>query len=196
MRRSGWWAGTWSAALLLCLPYAAQAATGNGGGQVYKVTITTIEISNDGGSTYTTIFSGSKEIDIAAVDAGATAAGLVSGVDLPDGTYNTIRATVGSSIKVKGYVNIGTTTYYTDGGTDSGAFSTAVGADNPPTDSSFAESTFNLGGPQSATTTGLNMVMTPETSSVVTVAFDTTGVITQNGVSPSVGAPTVTVTVR
>ena len=98
---------------------------------VYKITITTIEISDDGGSTYTTLFSGSQEVDIAAVNAGAVAGGLISGVDLPDGTYNAIRATVGDTITVKGYVNIRGTTHYTDGGADAAAFSQAVGNDNP-----------------------------------------------------------------
>ena len=186
----------WGVGLLLGLPRVAAAATGDGGGQVYKVTITTIEISDDGGSTFTTIFSGSQEIDVAAVDAGAIAAGLVSGVDLADGTYNAIRATVADTIQVKGYVNISGTTHYTDGGTDAAAFSQAAGNDNPPSDSTFAESTFGLGGPQSQTTTGLSIVMSPETSPVVTVAFNTADVVFNDGGNPSVRAPTVTITTR
>ena len=188
-----WLCLIWGVGLLLGLPRVAAAATGDGGGQVYKVTITRIEISADGGANYTTIFSGSQEIDIAAVGAGAVAGGLVSGVDLPDGTYNTIRATVADSIKVKGYVNIAGTTHYTNGTT----FGQEAGNDSPPTDGTFVESTFDLGAPQTATNTGLTIVMTPETSSVVTVAFNTAGVVADDGGGdPTVTAPTVTITTR
>jgi len=54
---------------------SAGAATGSGGGQAFKITVTTVEISSDSGSTYTTLFSGSQEMDIAAANAGAVAAG-------------------------------------------------------------------------------------------------------------------------
>lgn len=194
--RCRWRLLAWSLGWLVCASQAAEAAGGSGGGQVYKVTITTIEISTDGGSTYTTLFSGSQEIDIAGVDAGAVAAGLVSGADLPDGTYNTVRATVARTIKVKGYRNIGGTTYYTNGQSDSNAFSTRSGTDNPPTDSTFAESTFDIGGPASETKTGLAIVMSQESSPIVTVKFNTAGVVTESGGLPSIGAPTVDISVR
>ncbi|MBI4342057.1 MAG: hypothetical protein HY599_01675 [Candidatus Omnitrophica bacterium] len=177
----------------LGLATPASAATGDGGGQVFKVTVTTVETSSDGGSTYTTLFSGSQEIDIAATNAGAVAASLVSGVQLAPATYNRIRVTIGATMKAKGYVNIAGVTNYTDGGTDAGAFSQAVGNNNPPS-SGFEESTFTIPSGNRTSIDTVSIVVTPTNAPTVRVAFNTAGVFINSGGNPSLGPPTVTIT--
>jgi hypothetical protein len=181
-----WWLG---------VAAAAGAATGDGGGQVYKITITTIEMSSDSGSTYQTVFSGSQEIDIAAANAGAVAASLVSGVTLPAATYNRVRVTIGGTLNAKGYVNISGLTYYTDGGTDAGAFTAVAGNDNPPS-SGFTESAFTIPVANRTSIDAVSIVVTSTSSSTVQVAFNTAGTFVNSGGLPSVGAPTVTITTR
>jgi hypothetical protein len=177
----------------LGLAAPASAATGSGGGQAYKVTVTTVETSSDGGSTYTTLFSGSQEIDIASATAGAVAAGICSGVKLSPATYNRIRVTIGSALKAKGYVNISGVTHYTDGGTDADAFSQAAGNNNPPS-SGFTESTFTIPAGNRTSIDTVSIVVTETNSPTVKVAFDTTGVFINGGGNPSVGPPVVTMT--
>ncbi|MBI3324887.1 MAG: hypothetical protein HYZ92_06365 [Candidatus Omnitrophica bacterium] len=192
--RSGWWC-RWGVVivLLVCgLEGLAQAASGDAAG-TYTVTVTKVEISKDGGSTYTTLFSGSSDINIASVNAGAAAAGLVGGVILAPGTYDTIRVTIGGSLQLKGYVNNGSTTIYTNGGTDTGAFSTNTAAANTP-GSDYATSTFTIPAGSRTSTSSVSIPVSPGASPTVRVTFDTSGVITQSGGIPSVGAPSVTVT--
>lgn len=177
----------------LGLAAPAGAATGSGGGQAYKVTVTTVETSSDGGSTYTMLFSGSQEMDIAAANAGAVAASLVSGVQLSPATYNRIRVTIGATMKAKGYVNISGVTHYTSGGTDAGAFSQAAGNDSPPS-SGFVESTFTVPSGNRTSVDTVSIVVTPTNAPTVKVAFNTAGVFINSGGNPSLGPPTVTIT--
>lgn len=171
-----------------------EAASGDADG-TYAVTVTKIEASLDG-STFTTLFEGSQRINIAAVNAGAVAAGLVSGVDMADGTYTTVRVTIADTLTAKGFVNNGATTIYTDGGTDTGAFSTNSSAANTP-GTDYAISTFTVPADNRVnTTSGLSIKVADGTSATVTVAFDTSGVITQTGGIPSLSAPTVTISSR
>ena len=169
----------------------AEAASGNADG-TYTVTVTKIEMSKDAGATYVTVFSGSQAINIASASAGATAASLVSGVALAPGTYTHVRVTIGATMTAKGYVNISGSTWYTDGGTDSGAFSSNAGNDTPGAD--YAISTFTI--PEAnRTTTDTSLSMTVRAGGAgptCGVSFDTSGVIINNGGSPSLGAPTVT----
>ncbi len=166
----------------------AHAASGNADG-TYTVTITKVEVSKDSGTTYTTIFSGSQDINIASVDAGAIAAGLANGVTVDAGTYTRVRVTIGSALKVKGYVNNGATTLYTNGVT----FGVNLAAANTP-GGDYAVSTFTIPANSLVNVNTTSITVQPGTSPLVDVAFDTSGVITQSGGTPSVGAPTVTVT--
>lgn len=185
MRAVVLWAG-----VTLCVMMRAgdaAAASGNADG-TYTVTITKVEVSQDSGTTYTTIFSGSQDINIASVNAGAVAAGLANGVTVDSGTYNRVRVTIGSTLQLKGYVNNGATTIFTDGST----FSTnGAAADTPG--GTYAVSTFTIPADSrvSVNTTSINIQQGG--SPTVAVAFDTSGVITQSGGTPSVGAPTVTI---
>lgn len=165
-----------------------EAASGNADG-TYTVTVTMVEMSKDSGATYTTVFSGSQSINIASVSAGSVAAGLVSGVTMDAGTYDRVRVTLGSTLQLKGYVNNGGTTIYTDGST----FSTnGAAADTPG--GAYAISTFTIPANSRTDINTVSIVVPPAGSPTVNVTFDTSGVITQSGGVPSVGSPTVTVT--
>ncbi|OGX40613.1 MAG: hypothetical protein A3C53_06460 [Omnitrophica WOR_2 bacterium RIFCSPHIGHO2_02_FULL_68_15] len=184
----------WAVAALLSGAAAAEAASGDADG-TYTVTVTKIEASKDAGVTYVTLFSGSQAINIASATAGATAASLVSGAALAPGTYTAIRTTMGATLSVKGYVNIGGSTYYTDGGSDSGAFTANAGViDTPGGD--YAISTFTI--PENfRTNTDTSVSITVQASGTgptCNIAFDTSSVITNSGGLPSVGGPTVTTT--
>lgn len=192
------WASAWAAVglagWLLGAAHWAEAASGDADG-TYTVTITLIEVSTDGGATYTTLFSGSQAVNIASADAGATVAGLASGVDLAAGTYDTVRVILGESLLLKGYVNNGTTTIYTNNDADGFGNNGGGGADTPGSD--YAASTFTI--PQASRTqtfTGLSLPVSKENPRTVVVSFNTAGVITQAGGIPSVGAPSVTISSR
>lgn len=89
------------------------AETGNP--SVYKVTVQRIELSADGGTTYTTVFSGSSELDIASANAGQVAGNFVSDIKIADGLYNRLRVTISATFKIKGSVvlNADNRRYYT-----------------------------------------------------------------------------------
>ncbi len=193
MQGRNWWVAVGLAAAVLSGGGIAEAASGDAAG-TYTVTITKIEASKDAGTTYVTLFSGSQAINIAAANAGATAAGLVSGAALAPGTYTVIRTTLGATLSVKGYVNISGSTWYTDGGADSGAFTANAGNDTPGSD--YAISTFTI--PENfRTNTDTSVSITVReggAGSTCNIAFNTSNVITNSGGNPSVGGPTVTVT--
>ncbi len=170
-----------------------EAASGNADG-TYTVTVTQIEMSSDGGSTYTTVFSGSQAINIASVSAGATAAGLVKAADLATGTYTRLRVTIGANLLLKGYVNNGSQTIFTNGGTGSDGFSTNTNAADTP-GGTYATSTFTVPADNRINTMTVSIPVSRDVSATAVVKFDVSGVITQAGGIPSVGAPVVTVTV-
>lgn len=159
----------------------AEAASGDADG-TYTVTVTKVELSKDGGTTYTTVFSGSQAINIASASAGAVAASLASGVALEVGTYTACRVTLDSALVVKGYVTVGGTTFYTDGTTFSGVAGSSPGA-------GYATSTFTIDATnRTQTYTSLSMVVQPGGSPKVTVTFNTAGVVIAG---PSIGPPSV-----
>lgn len=175
------------------LPAPVRAGSGDADG-IYTVDITKIEISSDSGSNYTTIYSGSSQVNIASASAGATVAGLASGVPMPPATYNAVRSTVGSSLLFKGYVTSGGTTYYTDGGTDGGAFSGVAGS-SPGSD--YATSTFTIdAGSRTQTETGLSIVCSKGVTPTVTVEFDTSSVLSVSGTDVTLSPPVVDIASR
>lgn len=170
----------------------AQAASGDADG-TFTVTITLVEISKDGGATYTTLFSGSKEINIAAANAGAVAAGLATGAALAPGTYNRVRTTIGSTLKIRGYVNNGggTGTLYTNN--DADGFDLNVSAINTP-GGDYAISTLAVPAENRVDTATVSIVVPAEGSPAkVQINFDTTGVLSAVGNVPSLNDPTVTI---
>ena len=174
-------------------PQGVEAASGDAAG-TYTVTITKVEASKNGGATYTTIFSGSQDINIASVTAGAVAAGLASGAALDVGTYDTVRVTIGATLKAKGYVNSGGSTVFTNGGTDGSASSTNGGVTDTP-GSTYAISTYTIpAANRTNTTSGLSMKVQVGKSPTVTVQFDTSGVLSVSSGVIIPGAPTVTIT--
>ncbi len=182
---------------LMCSAGRAEAASGDADG-TYTVTVTQVEVSKDGGATYTTVFSGSQSINIAAVNAGAVAAGLVSGATMQAGTYDSVRVTIGSTLSMKGFVNNtgAGTTLYTDGGADADAFTGVAGLNNT-TAGDYGISTFTIpAANRTNTTSGLSIAIEPGGAPTVTVTFNTSGVLTQSGGVPSVGPPSVTISSR
>jgi hypothetical protein len=158
-----------------------EAASGDADG-TYTVTITKVELSKDGGTTYTTVFSGSQAINIASANAGAVAAGLASGVELDVGTYTVCRVTLDSALVVKGYITVGGTTFYTDGTSFTGVAGSNPGA-------GYATSTFTIDPTnRTQTYTSLSMVVQPGSSPKVTIKFNTAGVVIAD---PSIGPPSV-----
>ena len=171
---------------------AVEAASSDADG-TYTVTITKVEASKDGGTTYTTIFSGSQDINIASANAGAVAAGLASGTVLGVGTYDTVRVTLGATLKAKGYVNNAGSTVYTNGGTDGSASSTNGGVLNTP-GSDYAISTYTIPvANRTNTTSGLSIVVRVGTSPTCTVKFDTSGVFSFSNGIVIPGSPLVTI---
>ncbi len=181
-------------AWLLVVAGSACAASSDADG-TYTVTMTKIEISTDG-SAFVTVFSGSSAVNIASASAGATVAGLVSGASVPPGTYNTVRVTLGANLLVKGYRNISSRTYYTQGGTDTNGFTSVAGDDQASSQSNYTISTFTIPAGNRLNTLTIPSFTVKEggAPNTVNVSFDTSGVITEVNSAPSVGAPTVSVT--
>ena len=90
------------------------ASLGTGTPTIYKTALTKFEISNDGGATYITLFTGTSDyMDIASANAGQAAGNFFSGLSIPDGTYTHVRVTPSGTFKMRGTVSIGGTVYYT-----------------------------------------------------------------------------------
>lgn len=88
-------------ALSVCLTaLTSQAQTPT----VYRVTITKVELSSDGGATFITVCSGSATFDLASVTAGAKAGSCFSGPSplAPNTTYNRLRTTLSCTIALQG----------------------------------------------------------------------------------------------
>ena len=188
----------WAAALGLCCGVGrAEAASGDAAG-TYTVTITKVEVSKDSGTTYTTIFEGSQAINIAAANAGAVAAGLANGVTLEAGVYDRVRVTLAATMQVKGFVNSGANTLYTDGDTEDGMGAST--SSNPGTSSpgaSYAASTYTIPEPSRTNIKTASITVEASKPTIVDIAFDTSGTLSEtnpNAISPS--APTVTITSR
>lgn len=164
----------------------AHAVSGAADG-TYTVTVTKVEISKDLGTTWITIFSGSRSINIASVSAGAAAASLANGASCEVGTYERVRVTLGPDLVIKGYVNDGGTTFYTNGTT----FGGIAGNDNT-TAADYTTSTVTIPVANRVQLyTGLSIVILQGKGPKLTVTFDTTGVI---AAGPTVNPPTVTLT--
>jgi len=173
--------------------YAAVGDRPSGAADIYQVTVTKVEFSQDG-STYFTVFEGSQTIDIASVNAGAVAASLVSGASVPPGTYTRVRATHDPTMQLSGYINIGGNTQYTNGGADGAAFSVNAGAEDTP-GGDAATSSFTIPVAFRTVTDTVSFTITKNgTPPTIRLAFDTSGVITNVGGAASVGGPTVTMT--
>ena len=179
---------------LMGIAGGVEAVSGDADG-TYTITITTIEVSKDGGANYTTLFSGSQLVNIASAAAGAAVSGLVSHAGLEEGTYNTVRVTIGATLQLKGFVNFGTTTIYTNNDADGFGDNGGGGANSPGSD--YAASTFTIPvASRTQTFTGLSLPVDSDNPRTCVVSFDTAGVITQSGGTPSVGSPSVSITSR
>lgn len=104
----------------------AAAALATGTAVQYNVVVTKFELSTDGGSTWITAFEGtSASIDLGSSNAskGQSPGAFLSGLSVPDGTYNMIRVTPSGTFTIKGSISYLGSTYYTTNavGVDTGA---------------------------------------------------------------------------
>lgn len=189
-----WWRGVvpvwWVILFVACWSEPGFAASTDADG-TYTVTVTKVEASLDGGTTYTTLFSGSQLINIASVTAGATAAGLVNGVDFPVGTCNRVRVTIGDTLLAKGWVNSGGSTFYTSGGVN--GTSTIAGNDNTGAVSNYTASTYTIPEANRVSVKTVSIPIVKGTATSIQVKFDTSGVLSYNGVVVIPGEPLVTI---
>jgi hypothetical protein len=198
VRRQGWVAGGLALGLLAAWP-GVEAGTTDADG-TYTVTITQIEISKDAGANYATLFSGSQAVNIASENAGATVAGMASGVELDAGSYDRARVTLDATLLAKGYVNSGGSTFYTDGGTETGAgeSTSQIAGLNNTTAADYAVSTYTIpvADRTQVVTFTSPVTVNKDNPRTVIVTFNTAGVLSLNVVVVVPGAPSVSVSSR
>lgn len=85
---------------------AAETPIPSVSGMEYTITIKKIEMFNSTTNLWVTITGSSTSFDIASVNAGATAGNMVSGANLPNGSYTRIRVTVSNQFRIKAFVSI------------------------------------------------------------------------------------------
>ena len=169
------------------------AASGDADG-TYTVTMTKVEISTDG-TNFITVFEGSSSINIASATAGAQVGSLVSGTAVPPGTYTTVRVTLGTNLLIKGFITISGSTYFTNGGTDGNGFTVNSGVVDTP-GSGYAISTFTIPSANRLNSFSTSFTVKENGSaSTVSISFNTAGVITNSGGTPTIGPPSVSVSI-
>lgn len=115
-----------------------------GNASTYKMTVQSIQLKRDSDDTWVTISSPNQEIDIASVTAGATAASLVSGSNIPAADYDNFKLVISETFSVSGsdgtnYTKSGGAVTVT--GDDSSDASTATWDTTPPSGCTLAETT-------------------------------------------------------
>lgn len=177
--------------LISLLLVAGPAQAASGAAEAYGVTITKIELSKDKGASYVTRFEGYADVNLAAPGVGVPIAALGAETPLPKGTYTRVRVTLGPTLYLKGYVNHGETTLFTNGGADGAGYEANLAGANTP-GASYAVSTFTI--PEARRTFEQAVrILVGAVPPIITVTFDLTGVLTQTGGVPTVGAPAVTI---
>lgn len=83
------------ALLFPCPSYAGDAT-------VYKITIKEIKLLKSDGVTWVTIASPNQEVDVASVNAGATAGSFLAGIKIPEGDYINFEVVVSETMKYAG----------------------------------------------------------------------------------------------
>ncbi len=169
---------------------------------VYKVTVQKFEASTDGGTTWITIKQQNQEMDIASVTAGQVAAGYVSDIGIPVGTYNRIRVTVSATFKMQGfaYYSSDNRTYFT---TASGDSSVAGNVSDTSQFTSYGELSITLPGQTQIQSefnlSGSTMIVAKGITRKCTVSFDVANTLVLDDTSGVVdfypAQPTVTQTI-
>lgn len=197
-QRQRWGAGGLALGLLIAWP-VTEAGDQDADG-TYTVTVTTVELSKDSGATYATVFSGSQAVNIASADAGAAVGGLVSGAELEAGTYDRARVTLGATLLAKGYVNSGGNTFYTDGGTETGAgeSTSSIAGTNNTSAADYATSTYTIpvGDRTQVVTFSTPVAVSKDNPKTCIVTFNTADVLSLNATVVVPGAPSVSVSSR
>lgn len=91
----------------------ALAATATATPTKYEITLQQVELYNGTTGTWEVVGSGTVSFNIAEANAGAAVGAYMSNIDLPAGTYTSIRFRVARNIIVNATAAIGATTYYT-----------------------------------------------------------------------------------
>lgn len=91
----------WALIPALCFT-AGDARAGANTPLKYSVTILSLELSKDGGSTYVPVSSQSAVFDIASAGAAQAVGAYASGADIPPGEYNRIRVRVSNTFTLRG----------------------------------------------------------------------------------------------
>ncbi len=106
--------------ILFSLSYSVYGATGYGTPEIYRITISKVELYNSTTSSWVTVGEGELTFNIASVNAGEIVGSYVSSKSIPEGVYTKDRVTVSRTISIKSTGTIGATTYYTTATTVSG----------------------------------------------------------------------------
>lgn len=101
----------------------ANAALETGLAVEYVAYVSKFELSTNGGGTWVTVFEGTStgvNMGSAHVSKGAYAGDFLSGLTVPDGTYNRVKVTPSGAFSIKGSITYNTTIYYTTSSARSG----------------------------------------------------------------------------
>ena len=79
----------------------------------YVVTLKSCDISKDAGTTWISLWTTDKTLNIASIATPGKAGDFAANVPLVPGTYNRIRCTVSKTMQIRGTVSFGGSTYYT-----------------------------------------------------------------------------------
>lgn len=115
--------------LVMAVDSPAQTIVATGTPTAFKVIIKQFELSSNGGQTYTTVYQGDLEVDLATVNVGSFAETIAQEVSIAAGAYDKGRITVSCTFKLKGSLTHQGTTFVTtaSGGTSTNAADLAEG---------------------------------------------------------------------
>jgi len=147
-----------------------------------------------GGVTWVLIKEQDMEFNIAAFDAGQKAGDYISGVAIPEGTYNRIEITISASFKMKGYK------YWS--GTNSTYFTTSTGTQSksgnvtPASADGYDEQTITIPGQTTITETKTETIVVKKgLDKKVRISFDVSDtLVLYDNYSFYPAQPTVTIT--
>lgn len=91
-----------SAAAAVLLFWQSACGAGTAAASVYQVTVRQIDLSKDGGTSWTTIGASSAAFDIASAAVGSSVGAYLTGAAIADGDYNALRVTISNVITVRG----------------------------------------------------------------------------------------------
>lgn len=73
---------------------------------VFKVVLTKIELSSDGGSNWTQVWTGASSLNLALANVGEKAGNFAAGISVAAGTYNAYRISFTEDVYIQGVVHL------------------------------------------------------------------------------------------